>query len=926
MLSLQALHEEWAAHPLGDKRAPGGRVALRGFLYQLQLSLDRFFAQVLEGNRDAQFLFEGLSDVAEIQGEIVYFTQVKTTLDSRSLRSAADEALAVWHFLNERHPELLDRVRFQVAARRVRPNVPMDMGTLNADDLGLEGEDRQLWAALRTNFLPVEIRGSAKVDLAIRLWPHAMQCFTLVDSCLARLFSLLGENRSSSEIAGALLEVWDQARTDDRPPCRLLGPREFASVQTPASRIVHGVRPRPQDLSGGCFMKRATLIEAALRSIRETSLQLEASPGRRPIPIFWIVGPSGAGKSVLLLQVMRELVLQSDVEAANYLGEFAHTLPQALAYWSGVSERALIAVDDLFAPENRNPRLWQDVAELAFTQAWRRLPWILTCGPREQLTAFKSEAHRHAEMMPVEIQIETMNPEERVAYHAWYEQRTGIEVPIVSEPIFVAAAWLYELRRQAHLSPEAFADRFYSRLGDLEMQAPARAAMALNQYGLRAPAGLFTGHEAELDQLTSEQIYRLARSGAGVREGRFFHPRIAKIIYEAIIPETEARRRAEDLARAFGAMLDEGEAADDFLSWLGRAGTQTLLTPPFKTEILQAMWARFRERGPTKEVVPRLKRWHEFASAADIDLRAMGAARQIREWFESTPEGTESWGLLFQMAWDDADGRQRDALYAQGESWLEGNLKSGPWNWIWQRLWAHRPNRREMAEIGFLWLYDNPAHPGWGRVWQRIFDSGLREQDLLGSALAALPCQPESSADLPIWQKVESLAANKSDFLGAIVRKLSRVRSPYKMDQGLDFIISRVEDISLSDILSPAIADAIAEPCWPYFWQHLIKKVRADRFLELGREWLAGREDKPEWSYIWRRLVDLGFETKMLLPIGREWLAGREDKPEWAFVWQRLVELGFETEVLLPIGREWLAGREDKPEWAFVWQRLVELG
>lgn len=257
---------------------------------------------------------------------------------------------------------------------RYTPRAPIDVGTLKPEELGLEGEDGQLWADVRDKFLPVQIRGSPKVDLAIRLRPHAKQCFSLLDSCLGRLFTLLGENRSSTEIAEDLLGVWDKARTGERPPCYLLGPRELASGQTSSVRIVQGVRPRSEDMCDGCFMERPALLEAALSTIRDTSLRLETLPGRQTIPVFWIVGPSGAGKSVLLLQVMRELVLQGDVEVANYLGELAHTVPRSLAYWSGASERALIAVDDLFAPENRDSQLWQDIAELAFTATWQQVP------------------------------------------------------------------------------------------------------------------------------------------------------------------------------------------------------------------------------------------------------------------------------------------------------------------------------------------------------------------------------------------------------------------------------------------------------------------------------------------------------------------------------------------------------------------------
>ena len=212
MLSLQTLHETWATHPLGRNRARGGRIALSGFLFQLYLSLDRFLSRVLEGNRDAQFSFEGLSDLAELEGDIVYLTQVKTTLDARSLRSAVDEALAVWRFLDEQHPELRDRVRFQLAVRRVGSSTPFDIGALGAEEFALDGEDGQLWAVVRQKFLPIQIRGSPKVDLAIRLWPHAQRCFTLVDTCLGRLFALLGENRSSTDITEDILEIWDRAR------------------------------------------------------------------------------------------------------------------------------------------------------------------------------------------------------------------------------------------------------------------------------------------------------------------------------------------------------------------------------------------------------------------------------------------------------------------------------------------------------------------------------------------------------------------------------------------------------------------------------------------------------------------------------------------------------------------------------------------
>jgi hypothetical protein len=842
-LSIQALQDEWAAHPLGEKRARGGRVALAGFLYQLYISLDRFFAAVLEGNTDAKFAFEGLSDLAELRGDLIYLTQVKTTLDSRSLRSAVQEALSVGQFLVERHAELRDLIRFQIAARCVHWTAIPDIRTLTADELGLDDDQSLIWAAIRDRFLPVQICGSPRIDLAIRLWPHTSQCLEVVERCIGRLFGMLGEDRASDDITAALLEVLARARSE-KPPGYLLGPRDLATAQSSSRHIVHGVRPRPHDLREGCFMERPELLEAGLTIIRETSLRLDTSPGQRRIPVFWIVGPSGVGKSVLLLQLMRELVLQGEAEVANYLGEFAHTVPRALEYWSGISERAVIIVDDLYAPENRDPEIWRQIAETAFTTTWPRSPWILTCGPTEQFKAFSREAYRHSELQLFEICISAMKLEQQGAYHDWYEQRTGSRVPVTKEPILIAAAWTYELYRQEGLSPEAFAIRFDTRLKDLGLGDSALSAISLNQYGLDAPAALFNGREAEVDQLTSEQIYRLAHPGKVVRQGRFFHPQIAKILYDAIVPQTEVRRRAEDLARAFSAMLDNGEAADTFLEWLSVPAS---LSASLKKELLFAMWNAFRERGPVEHIAPRLKRWHDMARSALLNFNELGVAPCVWGWLETTPEDAQHWGLLFQVMWDEADEAQRCLLYLRAEEWLPRYFDRGSWNYVWQRLWMYRSMSRELVDLGFLWLYDNPTHPGWGRVWQCMFDSGVREPDLLRTALDALPRQPDSPADLPIWEKIEALHPEEGDFLGAIIRKLACILSPHKMDLGVEFILSRIDVYSFSfSKLEPSIRDSIADPGWGVLWQALVKKPsRAPFILELGRDWLVGPRRNP---------------------------------------------------------------------------------
>ncbi|HEU0012663.1 MAG TPA: hypothetical protein VFQ45_03230 [Longimicrobium sp.] len=943
MLSLEALHQEWAEHPLGRNRARGGRVALGGFLYQLYLTLDRFYSYVIDGNRDAQFVFDGLSDLAELQGDLVYLTQVKATLDARSLVATAVEALAVCQFLDECHPELRDRIRFQIVTRRVRTPEVLGIESCTAAHMGLNDVDAQRWESVRNRFLPVQIRANPKIDLAIRLWPHARGCFSLVERSLGRLFSDLGENRSSDEIVEGLLKAWDEARSEQAPPGQLLGPRELSSIQTVAGAVVHGVRPRPKDVSDGCFMERPAFQEAALNRIRKTveSLDLESSPNRKTIPIFWIVGPSGAGKSVLLLLLMREIVVQGEAEGANYLGELAHLLPRSLTYFAGSTERAVIVVDDLFAPEHRDRELWREIAEVAFNSSWRQLPWILTCGPTEQLKEFKNEALRHPELHLVEIHIDAMSQAEQLAYHTWYQERTGTRVPISDEPILVAAAWGYELRRQVKLSPDAFVARFCQRLKDLDIEAPARAAIALNRYGLSAPEALFAAHETELNLLTTEGVYRISEP-ATHRRGQFFHPGIAKIIYDAITPKRELVRRADDLARGFGAMLGEDQLAHRFIEWLNAPNTRALLSPELKREILVAMWPALRQRGPAPVVLSCLQRWHEMTREADLDVSSLGAISQLNEWFEAMPAGDSSWGIAFQLIWANASEAQKPTLYLRGRAWLERSFNCGTWSdvlqlsWVWQQLWKYRPER-ELADLGLLWLYDHPAHASWGRVWQDIFDSGFRAPDLLNTALVAIPCQRESTADLPIWRKVASLEPTQASFISAVTRKLARVRSSYAMNQGIHFLLTFGGEHLLTCNLVSSVADCVDEPGWAYLWQALSRRqvaanlprmepeIRRDLIL-LGRKWLRGREDQLEWSFVWQRLIELGLDREDLLSTGRDWLGGREDRPDWSHVWRRLIELRFEREHLLPIGRDWLTGREDYPDWTIVWDRLVKLG
>jgi len=138
-----------------------------GFSYQLSLSLERFFDQVLAGQSDAQMAFEGLADLSMVRGDLVYLTQVKSALTAAKAKDAIKEALAVDQYLEEQHPELRSGVRYQICCRRFRTDV--DPRQLSADAIGLDASLITRWNDVGPRVLPVVVRGNPFLELAIKL-------------------------------------------------------------------------------------------------------------------------------------------------------------------------------------------------------------------------------------------------------------------------------------------------------------------------------------------------------------------------------------------------------------------------------------------------------------------------------------------------------------------------------------------------------------------------------------------------------------------------------------------------------------------------------------------------------------------------------------------------------------------------------------
>ncbi|MCB2263022.1 MAG: S1 RNA-binding domain-containing protein, partial [Candidatus Thiosymbion ectosymbiont of Robbea hypermnestra] len=131
-------------------------------------------------------------------------------------------------------------------------------------------------------------------------------------------------------------------------------------------------------------------------------------------------------------------------------------------------------------------------------------------------------------------------------------------------------------------------------------------------------------------------------------------------------------------------------------------------------------------------------------------------------------------------------------------------------------------------------------------------------------------------------------------------------------------------------------------PEWNFVWRFLLghreelpEGIDAAALYRTGAAWLAGREETPQWAFVWQFLLGHrdewpdGIEARALYRVGADWLAGREETPQWSHVWQFLLEHrdewpdGIDAAALYRAGADWLGDREKTPQWAFVWQFLL---
>ncbi len=787
------------------------------------------------------------------------------------------------------------------------------------------------WEEIRARVLPVEVRADPYHAIVLRLFPLSEDPFGLAEALRGTLLRLLAEDVPSERIMTELLRLVSESRRPSEvlTPGRLLRPEDFLRAGVGSSYVLIGDRPRLEDLVDGCFMLRPDRLRGVLDVLDPI---LDGGTGgetqRRTLPVVWIDGTSGSGKSVLLLQILEYLVLERDIPVHLLPPSSSQRLPEALEFWSRASRPGIIAVDDVYAPEGRQGDTWRRVHELSFEGRWVAPPLILTCGPSEYRGAFEEEVRRGGGLELIPISLKSLEADERANYSEWFASRTGQSIKTVGEANFANAAFLYHLQtKEGAADLGQFAQRLGDRLKNRGVLEEVLTVLRATSLGSSLPTSLFVGKEDDREALIEEGLLRLWTTQDDSQTFTFLHPKMARQIFDHLVPAKKSYARATYLTRCFLTIRADADRACAFVKMLSSSG----ILERERALALEQIWIQLAERNPPDLEIGIIGAWYKVANSA-IPLFMHQVLGRISRWLECPSLDATSWGILWQILWDAWLPSPPEILVRSGREWLPKDVDTPPWCYVWERLWKFGEQSEEMSESAEVWLELHTEHAGWGYIFQALADSTWKRPALTNIGLNGLSKGNPNIADPYLWPKILALSPDKGEFIQALVSRLFRCDIPSVVSKGAAFIKSLCQDAEDLEFLDRALESEASRdlPAWSLVWRHLITSFGPavpSSLLNRGLSWLSSREDSAGWASSWRCLLKGSeTETEETWSIGRRWLSNRGDHMEWQYVWRDLLDLAAsasDRRDLWTEGLKWLPGREDRTEWAHVWQRLL---
>ncbi|MFJ5335798.1 S1 RNA-binding domain-containing protein [Pectobacterium sp. CHL-2024] len=874
------------------RRALGGIYALAGFDYQLRCYLAEFAEALTDQdsnlNEAGGIFLEALSDVAKHdEKDQLVCIQVKRTLTSETLKDAAAEVLAIDRFLSKHYPSSRTQVKFEIIA--LQGNAAIQWNGIPTTHPARTTIDELL---RQDRLLPPRIEPDPWWRAIVAVWRHVNDPYDFLRFALDRALNRAPIAADAQRIRDDICERFTQSRRTSELPGQLLASADFQLSEHPSPTLEVGREITLARLRDQQYMPRSNRLDALYTRLLEQK-DLSLHDIKSEARVFWLNGRSGVGKSVLLLQTLKRLVADGWrvlwlKGQAELLEPALRTIADAPAEW----RPDFIAIDDLYDRDARTRldlgRLGEFIDERG-QQAW---PMILTCGPTDFADAFRENATHRGFDLHLDP-VETITTLEAVEIEAWYSERTGKSIPrgtafsqAMQEDNGLFVSLAVEL---AHGDLKTFSARFSKRIHLNNLDEALRLPLALNRLYLRAPYHWLTELDREkLETLNSDGDFSLLDAGEEGQIVRLTHPHLANTLYLALRKPANAMAYTNDLSAVFQRALkeqDQGLVLQLLRLFSGREQglvieRLNIVDRPRLAQQCAQLWA---------------------TEHTNLNLDADGLADVSTSW----------------ACWAAAVPSIRQTL---GADLLTATLKNlgtayKVWTVCWEHLSHHYPNHRGLFNWAAEHLTDlmKINHPRWSLVWE--------------------PCLQDDAEHHDSWREIGltwlQSSFRRPDWHFVWKKLLPEHREPdWKNDTALLLGLRRLHTNSDG-------------PDWAFVLQDLYvfaapHSPQARDLTNLARIWLSGREDRAEWSYVWRALLEQREALPDTLPFsellqrGATWLDGHEDRAEWGYVWRALLEQREALPDTLPFsellqrGATWLDGHEDRAEWAHIWRALLE--
>ncbi|MBI2425767.1 MAG: RNA-binding protein, partial [Candidatus Hydrogenedentes bacterium] len=852
---------------------------------------------------------------------------------SQTLKSAAQEILAIDTYLSENYADIRESVHFEL----VCAHQPREIGWDNLPEaMPGRGQIAKLLECGR--IAPPRLVPDPWWRLICTVWDKVDDPFAFARYALDRALSRSIAPENAEQIFYDICERYTLGRISKPSAGQVLQVGDFASesgenlsIKLEVGREITLARMRDRQ-----YMPRTGRL-SVLHNRAEELFEQTRLGSRTGVSLFWLTGRSGSGKSVLLLQLLERLV--GDGRRVAWLkGASEHLEPLLRSIADQPEELCpeFIAIDDIY---DRDARTRMDLPSLgAFLDEQGSRPWplILTCGPRE----FAEDFERDARFRGFEVcgePVAPVGPEESAQVCAWYVQRTGRNPTLAQafeqsergNGLFVSMATELE-----HGDLREFAVRFADRIAIRALDGALRLPLALNRLYLRAPYEWLGREDRErLATLNAEGDFSLD-PGENGQAVRLTHPHLSDAIYRAMRQPDNTLAHAHDLTEAFERTLQESNLV--LSAQLLRVFSSAQIGPlAERLSIVDSdelargcarAWKALQTSVPADgdlgaDITTSWACW----TATNQALSPILGTRLLEEAVGALHKASKYWPVCWLRLWTAYGGHASLLTWAEHHLPERDRLSHRQWSFVWESVFlasfSNPDSTGTWRGIALIWLSRMDIQPDWHYVWKRLVQPQLNEGQFKCDPVVACGLDRlTSNPDGPEWAFIfQDLVEITDSFKESTVHRdlLSR---------GWDWLDGREE-----------------RQDWAYVWQALLARpnslpagIDETVLCSKGLSWLDGREERQDWAYVWRALLErpnalpTGIDERVLCSKGLSWLDGREERQDWTHVWQALLErpnalpTGIDERVLRSKGFSWVDGREERQEWNYVWRALLE--